>query len=107
MLSKAIVLMAILLSVNAYAATDAPHHTVGSKTIDSVLDIMKVEEKLSLEIRYDNLRKQFLGKLVEALDKCSACKAEFPDTDKEGINEAADIYIKDLKERESHNVHPN
>lgn len=99
MLIKMIVLLVLMLSVNAQAA-DVTKYTVGSKTIDSVLETMKVEEKLSLEKRYDNLRKQFLVKIAEALAKCPECKDDFPDTDKENLEDAANIYIKDLRERE-------
>jgi len=100
MFRKIIVVLALMLSVNAYAATEAPRITASHKMIDSVLNKMEPEEKLSAEKRYENLRKIFIGKLVEALDKCPECANDFIKPDSEEFNNAADEYIKDLKKRE-------
>jgi hypothetical protein len=98
-----VIILVLMLSFNAYAATEASKFTASHKMIDSVLDKMEQEEKLSAEKRYENLRKIFIGKLGEELGKCAECDNDITKPDSEEFNNAADIYIKDLKERETKN----
>lgn len=99
-LNKLFVLLAMLLWANVCGASDSQKKTAGDQMLDRVVLKMAAEESRTAEDRLKFLRKTFIKTTKDELDNCPECKADFPDSGKEEFDNAADIYINDLKERE-------
>jgi hypothetical protein len=74
--------------------------TSGDVLLDKILGDMEIEEQLTAEDRLQELRDGFEQRLIEELDKCGTKCNEFTDTEVEDIDEATDVYMDDLRERE-------
>lgn len=91
-------LWALVITLAIYSTGNC--QTPEDVMFQKLLKNMEVMENITAEERYDELREKFVEFLVESLNNCKDCEQEYTDTDCENIEEAADIYIDDLRERE-------
>lgn len=74
--------------------------TQEERLINGVLKDMVTMEQITADERYDELRDKFIEYIAESINNCADCDFDLTDNGCEMIEEAADLYIDDLRERE-------